>query len=260
VTPDLLKNTTADFEHLLKSLFFIPFDKNGAGHFPVLFLGWTLNYEMYFYLIFGICSYLFYKKRDIFCALILIIIILSCKTSTNIILSVYANPIVIEFILGMIAYRILYEKKIDLHLLILSVIGLVPILIYLPEKVFASETAMKTTIEAVQVHVGYGRVMIEGFLMFLVFFIFYYAFSKKRLPNQLSLLGGGSYSLYLTHPYIIQGFEKVVPLFGKNIYIDLVCTITVLLITILISIVIYKRFESPLNKMLRGYLNNRNRG
>ena len=48
--PDLLNNTTADYEHLLKSLFFIPFNKNETGHFPILFLGWTLNYEMIFYL------------------------------------------------------------------------------------------------------------------------------------------------------------------------------------------------------------------
>jgi peptidoglycan/LPS O-acetylase OafA/YrhL len=49
--PDLLNNTTANFEHLIKSLFFIPFDKNGSGHFPILFLGWTLNFEVIFYIL-----------------------------------------------------------------------------------------------------------------------------------------------------------------------------------------------------------------
>ena len=47
---EYLNNTTADLEHLIKSLFFIPFNKNGAGHYPILFLGWTLNFEIIFYL------------------------------------------------------------------------------------------------------------------------------------------------------------------------------------------------------------------
>ena len=54
IVPYLFENTTANFEHLFKSLFFIPFDKNGLGYFPILYVGWTLNYEMFFYLLFAI--------------------------------------------------------------------------------------------------------------------------------------------------------------------------------------------------------------
>ena len=59
--PDLLNNTTANFEHLIKSLFFVPFDKNSSGHFPILFLGWTLNFEIIFYILFSIS--LFFQKK-----------------------------------------------------------------------------------------------------------------------------------------------------------------------------------------------------
>ena len=52
--PDVLNNTTANIVHLIKSLFFIPFDKNGTGHFPILFLGWTLNFEVIFYFLFSL--------------------------------------------------------------------------------------------------------------------------------------------------------------------------------------------------------------
>ena len=54
--PDVLNNTTANIVHLIKSLFFIPFDKNGTGHFPILFLGWTLNFEVIFYFLFSLVS------------------------------------------------------------------------------------------------------------------------------------------------------------------------------------------------------------
>jgi exopolysaccharide production protein ExoZ len=44
-----------------KSLFFIPSD-NGHGHiYPTLFLGWTLNYEMFFYTVF--CLTLFLRRE-----------------------------------------------------------------------------------------------------------------------------------------------------------------------------------------------------
>ena len=59
--PEVLNNTTANVDHLIKSLFFIPFDKNGTGHFPILFLGWTLNFEVIFYFLFAL-SLVFFKE------------------------------------------------------------------------------------------------------------------------------------------------------------------------------------------------------
>lgn len=46
------------WEDVIQSLMFIPLNlKDGGAPFfgsPVLHVGWTLNYEIYFYLIFGI--------------------------------------------------------------------------------------------------------------------------------------------------------------------------------------------------------------
>ena len=57
IAPSVLNNTTADFSQLVQSFLFVPFDKNGVGHYPILFLGWTLNYEMYFYLLFALALF-----------------------------------------------------------------------------------------------------------------------------------------------------------------------------------------------------------
>src|SRR4029434_7909282 len=52
--PAAVQATSANPIQLLKSLLFIPFVKsNGLVH-PVLFVGWTLNYEMFFYALFTI--------------------------------------------------------------------------------------------------------------------------------------------------------------------------------------------------------------
>lgn len=51
--PQLLNTTTANPVDLLKSLLFIPFIKGGIP-VPIVFQGWTLNYEMFFYGLFWI--------------------------------------------------------------------------------------------------------------------------------------------------------------------------------------------------------------
>jgi peptidoglycan/LPS O-acetylase OafA/YrhL len=49
VKPELLNSTTADLGNYLKSLFFIPYVKENGLLRPMLHVGWTLNYEMFFY-------------------------------------------------------------------------------------------------------------------------------------------------------------------------------------------------------------------
>jgi len=52
--PRLLQATRADPVQLFKSLAFIPFKKSNGLAEPVVFVGWTLNYEMFFYALFAL--------------------------------------------------------------------------------------------------------------------------------------------------------------------------------------------------------------
>jgi exopolysaccharide production protein ExoZ len=54
IAPHLLGATRAAPSELLKSLLFIPFAKSNGAVQPILFLGWTLNYEMFFYMLFAL--------------------------------------------------------------------------------------------------------------------------------------------------------------------------------------------------------------
>ena len=56
VAPWALKNTTLTTSSLLHSLFFIPFSRANGEMVPLMKLGWTLNYEMFFYGIFA-CAF-----------------------------------------------------------------------------------------------------------------------------------------------------------------------------------------------------------
>lgn len=49
IKPELLNSTTANITNYLKSIFFIPYLKEDGAQIPMIAVGWTLNYEMYFY-------------------------------------------------------------------------------------------------------------------------------------------------------------------------------------------------------------------
>lgn len=49
--PTLFNSTTADLGNLFKSLLFIPYVKENGSISPIIPVGWTLNYEVYFYLL-----------------------------------------------------------------------------------------------------------------------------------------------------------------------------------------------------------------
>ena len=107
-------NEATNIEHLIKSMLFIPFNKNDIGHYPVLFLGWTLNYEIIFYLLFALTLIFFNKqKKLIVCSFLisLFILINYFLSEKNFIFKAYFNLIFFEFILGMIAYKIWFKFK-----------------------------------------------------------------------------------------------------------------------------------------------------
>ena len=121
--PHLLNNTTADLNHLLKSLFFIPFNKNETGHFPILFLGWTLNLEMLFYSIFALSLMINKKYRGFISSYILLTIFLISAYINSFPLKAYNDFIIFEFILGMIIYLIIFKKNyIESFLMLLAII------------------------------------------------------------------------------------------------------------------------------------------
>jgi exopolysaccharide production protein ExoZ len=70
--PNLFKGTIFDIPHLIKSLLFIPmYHPNGSGFiFPFYRLGWTLNFEVFFYVIFALTFWLSLRRRLVFVTLV----------------------------------------------------------------------------------------------------------------------------------------------------------------------------------------------
>jgi len=230
--PSLLNNTKADFLQLLKSFFFIPFDKNGAGHYPVLFLGWTLNYEMFFYFLFAVALKFNYSYRSVLATFLLSIVYLSTQNIKELPLSAYSSNIVFEFVLGMIVYEfhVKANYKNALYMTILIVSSLF----------FAHDHG--------------GRFFNFGLASALFVFSCVHFLKGKSLPNYVPLLGGYSYALYLTHPYIIQFFDKATKWFSLGVFYQAAALVLTLVLVNLVALCVYKFIEIPTTKFFRSRL------
>jgi exopolysaccharide production protein ExoZ len=105
VAPELMRNASRDPLHYLASFAFVawPHPKL-TGHFwPVLVPGWTLNYEMLFYLFVAASLALHRKVRGWFIACALFgLVLLGLIAHPSGVLSFYTNPIILEFLFGMV--------------------------------------------------------------------------------------------------------------------------------------------------------------
>jgi len=237
IKPEFLNNTTADLEHYIKSLLFIPFDKNGTGHFPILFLGWTLNFEVIFYVLFGIALAFSKKNRFICCSFLIFsfYLINLGLSDKNFIFKTYANNMFFEFIFGMVAYLI--WKKMH-HLSINNFTNAIFLLLLIFSFLIFR-------------NFEFSRFLSYGVPSFLLLIYFLFFLNNIKFPRIFIRLGDSSYCIYLIHPYIIQFFYKIYDVSNFNLVIELIFTILIVICVFFISIVIYNLVELPINQGLR---------
>ncbi|MEI7432578.1 MAG: acyltransferase, partial [Betaproteobacteria bacterium] len=104
--PALFDSTTADFYNYLKSLFFIPYYKESGYLHPMLTMGWSLNYEMFFYACIWL-SVIAFGRRFFFSTLFLLIvsyILLGNLVENRVMNSFFGDYMVFEFMAGMILH------------------------------------------------------------------------------------------------------------------------------------------------------------
>lgn len=102
------------FSHLAQSYILIPhYSESYPNHiYPVLVPGWTLIYEIFFYLIFSATLFLKYKLRlfALSAAMILLVFIGAIAQPSFAIASTYTNPIILEFLAGVLIAHMWLRK------------------------------------------------------------------------------------------------------------------------------------------------------
>ncbi|WFT81520.1 acyltransferase [Methylobacterium sp. CB376] len=95
-------NPDASLSHFVLSLLFIANPSESGRVYPTLYLGWILNYEMFFYTIFALILAISRTFRFEILAVVLVSLVVTGLTwSTNAGVSqFYTNPILLEFLSG----------------------------------------------------------------------------------------------------------------------------------------------------------------
>jgi exopolysaccharide production protein ExoZ len=105
LAPRLLQNTQGDLPHLIASLLFLPLQRADGAMRPVVFVGWTLNFEMAFYVLFA--GGLMLRRRRLgvlatFAVLAAAVAWGQWARPQNPMLAFYTTPMVLEFGFGML--------------------------------------------------------------------------------------------------------------------------------------------------------------
>jgi exopolysaccharide production protein ExoZ len=239
IRPDLLSVTQADLTHLIKSFLFIPCLCSDGEVAPMLFLGWTLNYEFFFYSLFAIALALFKKPHVAMCILITLLVAAgSIIQPDSVILRFYTNGVLMEFVYGIVIFLI-YDKR--------------PAFIHKTRHVWILGALALLVQNFYPVQADVGREVVWGIPAALfVYGILVSTIPRTPITTGTVLLGDASYSMYLVHPYIFQGLLLLImPLFGAANTSFLVFGITGAAVTFAASLVLYFAFERTTNEFLR---------
>jgi peptidoglycan/LPS O-acetylase OafA/YrhL len=210
VAPWILRWTTLTPEILVKSLLFIPYHHPVDGEIhPLLTQGWTLQYEMLFYLLFATVIGLSVRVRIgalalMFAALIAIRTALGPAIA---IVDFLGNTILLEFLAGMALYAV-HRRGWTMP----STAGLALIVVALITWGLGSKTLAPLVAGLDQEQL---RFLFWGTPALLVVF----AFLGIHLPDRsiirfLRKIGDASYTMYLCHTFIIAAAAIVWKKFG----------------------------------------------
>lgn len=191
--PQLFKTTEFTVPHFIQSLLFIPHWGPAGSLSPLILLGWTLNYEMFFYAAFAIAMALSTSRRvplTIAMLLIMPILALFVDFTGSAAGEFYSNDIVLEFMFGMLLAPLFLNGYLDR----VGVLG----------------GAVLITAGAVGLcigghHLDQVRVLIFGIPAALIVAGALSIEATRRVEKvqPFLLLGDASYSIYLAHMFPI---------------------------------------------------------
>ena len=200
-------------------LLFIPFDIGGGIIQPLVRIGWTINCEMLFYLLFFIAFHISMKYRGLICSTFLAILVgmvqifapsISSWQSPiggmlSPVLMFYGDPVMLEFIFGILAYyllRFLYHRHLEHPFPIaVSVLSAVSIPV-----IFCLLAFFTPRINVL----GFRRLPLWGLPALVLLVLAFLAGLKLSLPRFFILMGNISYSLYLVHYYPVMFLDRAV--------------------------------------------------
>lgn len=236
VFPAIALRTTIDFQHILSSFLFIPCQAPWGLMQPFLPVGWTLNFEMFFYGLFAVAIYL-KANRVLFCLISFLLIQALGFFSSNDLISFYSQSIIFEFIVGMVIAKLLKNQILQLNpmvniLLILGAVAYLLLNIYFE---FTGDRFLNYGLPAA--FVVFGMLGLEKSL------------AKWPVFPRIAKSGDYSYTTYLAHTFIVPALPII---FIKLHLTSLILGFFIIILTTYIaSYILYSLIEKRLLKFFQ---------
>jgi exopolysaccharide production protein ExoZ len=179
-----LPHSAIDLPHFILSLLFIPSENPGGyGLYPTLNVGWTLNYEMFFYLLFSLVFTVPQRHRPLIVAAALFAVS-EVLGRYGVISRFYQNNIVYEFLLG-IGIGVMYRR------------GWITEGLWVPLAVIAASVFAIYQLDASDRLLHWG---LPSAMIVLACVAMEPHFKRVKM---LKVLGDCSYSVYLVHVLVL---------------------------------------------------------
>lgn len=205
IFPSLLRFTTLTPEIVLKSLFFVPSVHPGNGEIqPLLSVGWTLQYEMAFYLCFAAILSLRLGARVLALAAFFaaLMVLAGVAGRETVAMRFLGNPIVFEFVTGMGIYWLASRG-------LVSRLAALPIGAAFLAAIWLVGSGTAAPLAGLVEH-RWVRPIAWGAPMAL---LVYLGVAMREVPGMagraLARLGDASYSLYLCHFFVVAALLRV---------------------------------------------------
>ena len=246
--PDMFANTRAEFSFLWKSLCFVPFEITEGVFQTLMRVGWTVNYEMFFYLLFAISCRISLKYRGLICSGFLCVLVgLAHLLPANFVpLTFYGEFIQLEFVLGILCYytaKALYcraeSRPLPFQVSLLCVPASILIFCALP---LIQRSGRVTTA---------NRLIWFGIPAALLLLLVLLAELKLTAPKLLTRLGDISFSVYLIHYYPIMLIDRRVYSLEHYSLTAVIVTVLGILLILALSYIAWYLIENKLTGIFR---------
>lgn len=236
LAPAVLRVTDITPWAVISSYLFLPSFNHDGEIAPILFVGWTLNFEMFFYLLLVIALKFrvdaFKLVGGVFAVLCLMALLRAPGWPAA---AFYFDTIVLEFGFGMLIARAVLagwtlSRPVAIGLLLAGFAALLPAWDTVP-------VLMRPIVW------GIPAAMIVAATACLNDPI------GRRLPTWLLLLGNASYALYLVHPLIAPLSPSLLAKLGwPNAWLSVALSV---LSSIILALFVYRFAERPMTELLR---------
>jgi exopolysaccharide production protein ExoZ len=232
------------FSYVLSSMLFLPYRNSAGVIFPIVPAGWTLSFEMLFYGLFALALALRMRVALLLTPVMITLAVISFfHTESWPTFTVLADPLLLEFLAGLLLGEAItkgFQGRIGLSVS-LGLLAL-PVLLFIPEK---NPPTMRVLFFGIPAYL-----LVQAVVSLEEQF-------GERWPRWMLLIGDASYSLYLSHIFILPFLMNLLirihlaPTVVQRPWEELIPVIASLVLALLIAIPLYLYVEEPTTNFLR---------